>query len=62
MSVIVAYSAAATGSPLNKVTPPKHSLNGTGKSITLRLTVSPNIFPHCSMAAYEIPARSSMKV
>ena len=47
MSVIVAYSAAATGSPLNKVTPPKHSLNGTGKSITLRLTVSPNIFPHC---------------
>lgn len=51
MSVIVAYSAAATGSPLNKVTPPKHSLNGTGKSITLRLTVSPNIFPHCGLNA-----------
>ena len=47
MSVIVAYSAAATGSPLNKAKPPKHSLNETGKFIILRLTVSPKIFPHC---------------
>lgn len=52
MSVIVAYSAAATGSPLNKATPPKDSLNGTGKVIILRLTVSPKIFPHCG---YDIP-------
>lgn len=47
MSVIVAHSAAATGSPLNKAKPPKHSLNETGKFIILRLTVSPKIFPHC---------------
>lgn len=47
MSVIVAYSAAATGSPLNKAKPPKHSLNETGKFIILRLTVSPKIIPHC---------------
>lgn len=47
MSVIVAYSAAATGSPLNKAKPPKHLLNETGKFIILRLTVSPKIFPHC---------------
>nr|DAJ94593.1 MAG TPA: hypothetical protein [Caudoviricetes sp.] len=50
MSVIVAYSAAATGSPLNKAKPPKHSLNETGKFIILRLTVSPKIFPHCCYA------------
>lgn len=50
MSVIVAYSAAATGSPLNKAKPPKHSLNETGKFIILRLTVSPKIFPHCGYA------------
>lgn len=51
MSVIVAYSAAATGSPLNKAKPPKHSLNETGKFIILRLTVSPKIFPHCLTVA-----------
>jgi len=33
---------------LNKATPPKDSLNGTGKVIILRLTVSPKIFPHCT--------------
>lgn len=49
MSVIVAYSAAATGSPLNKAKPPKHLLNETGKFIILRLTVSPKIFPHCAL-------------
>lgn len=52
MSVIVAYSAAATGSPLNKAKPPKHSLNETGKFIILRLTVSPKIFPHCVLKPY----------
>ena len=52
MSVIVAYSAAATGSPLNKAKPPKHSLNETGKFIILRLTVSPKIFPHCVLKLY----------
>lgn len=52
MSVIVAYSAAATGSPLNKAKPPKHSLNETGKFIILRLTVSPKIFPHCWLCSY----------
>lgn len=52
MSVIVAYSAAATGSPLNKAKPPKHSLNETGKFIILRLTVSPKIIPHCVLKPY----------